>query len=181
MAAGSPVPAAVGGLPPRQQERIEDDLQKIREENGLDVSLLLGDLDVDDLGQFRSGAERLHAALGPRSAEAVLLVVAPGQRRVEVVTGPGVRRRVPDRVCALAVLSMTTAFGGGDLGGGIVEGLRQIADSAGRREALSPAAQKSVDLAVRADGVHGSAAAPELGGGHAAGHDDVQSTGAHRA
>ena len=179
--------AAAAGLPPRQQERIEDDLQKIREENGLDISLLLGDLDVDDLGQFRAGAERLHAALGPRSAEAVLLVVAPGQRRVEVVTGPGVRRRVPDRVCGLAVLSMTTAFGGGDLAGGIIEGLRQIADSAGRREALSPAAQKSSDLALRSDGVHGSAAAPALGGGHAAGysgghaagHDEVQSTGTH--
>ena len=170
MAAGS-----TGGLPPRQQERIEHDLEKIRQQNGLDVSVLIGDLDLDDVSQFRSGAERLHAALGPRSAEAVLLVVAPGQRRVEVVTGSAVRRRVPDRVCALAVLSMTTAFGGGDLGGGIVEGLRQIADSAGRREALSPAAAKSAELQVRSDAVHGSAAAPAAG----AGHDEVQSTGTH--
>ena len=163
------------GLPARQQERIEHDLDKIRRENGLDVSVLVGDLDLSDLGQFRAGAERLHAALGPRAAEAVLLVVAPGQRRVEVVTGPAVRRRVPDRVCALAVLSMTTAFAGGDLGGGIAEGLRQIADSAGRREARSPAQTKQAELAVRDDAVHGSAAAPAAG----AGHDEVQSTG-HR-
>lgn len=164
-----------GGLPARQQERIEDDLQKIRDENGLDVSVLVGDLDLDDLSQFRGGSERLHAALGPRSDEAVLIVVAPGQRRVEIVTGAGVRRRVPDRVCALAVLSMTTAFSGGDLGGGIVEGLRQIADSAGRREALNPAQAKKQDLAVRDDGVSGSAHAPAVG----AGHDEVQSTGSH--
>lgn len=157
------------------QERIEDDLQMIRAENGLDVSVLVGDLDLEDLRQFRAGAERLHAALGPRSGDAVLLVVAPGQRKVEVVTGHGVRRRVPDRVCALAVLSMTTAFGGGDLGGGIIEGLRQIADSAGRRESLSPAGQKHAELAVRSDAVAGSAAAPASG----AGHDEVQSTGTH--
>ena len=170
MAAGSE-----GGLPARQQERIEHDLQKIREQNDLDVSVLVGDLDLADVSQFRSGAERLHAALGPRAADAVLLVVAPGQRRVEVVTGSAVRRRVPDRVCALAVLSMTTSFGGGDLGGGIVEGLRQIADSAGRREALDPAQRKQAELAVRDDAVHGSGSAPAAG----AGHDEVQSTGHH--
>ena len=164
-----------GGLPARQQERIENDLEKIRKENDLDVSVLVGDLDLPDLSQFHAGAERLHAALGARSEEAVLIVVAPGQRRVEVVTGQYVRRRVPDRVCALAVLSMTTAFSGGDLGGGIVEALRQIADSAGRRKALSPAAEKQAELATRDDAVHGSAHATAVG----AGHDEVQSTG-HR-
>lgn len=171
MAAGSSRPAS-GGLAPRQQERIEDDIEKIRRENGLDISVLVGDLDLDDISQFRAGAERIHAALGPRAEDAVLLVVAPGQRRVEVVTGPGVRRRVPDRVCALAVLSMTTAFGGGDLGGGIVEGLRQIADAAGRRASLPAAEAKAHELAVREDAVHGSLSAPA----HGAGHDEVQST-----
>jgi len=51
-------------------------------------------------------------------------------------------------VCALAVLSMTSAFGGGDLGGGIVDALRQVADAAGRR-AVSPSAAKGVELARR--------------------------------
>jgi uncharacterized membrane protein YgcG len=111
------------------------------------VSVLVGDLVLDDLGQFRSAAERLHAALGEeRSQSAVLVVVAPGQHRVEVVTGPKVRRRVPDRVCALAVLSMTTAFSGGDLAGGIVDALRQFADAAGRREALPPYEEKKAAL-----------------------------------
>lgn len=184
MAAGS-----TGGLPPRDQERIERDLETIRRENGLDVSVLVGDLDLQDITHFRSGAERLHAALGPRADDAVLLVVAPGQRRVEVVTGGGVRRRVPDRVCGLAVLSMTSAFGGGNIPGGISEGLRQIADAAGRREALSPAENKQADLARRDDAVAGSAHAPAAGAGHdsqgdvgsrrvspaaGAGHDDAQ-------
>ena len=169
MAAGSE------GLPPRQQERIESDIETIRQENGLDVSVLVGDLDLTDITHFRSGAERLHAALGRRGSHAVLLVVAPGQRRVEIVTGPAVRRRVPDRVCALAVLSMTSAFAGGDLVGGITEGLRQIADAAGRRETLNPADSKQAELASRDDAVAGSPHAPAA----PAGHDEVQSTGKH--
>ncbi len=137
------------GLDPRQQERIESAVERVREENGLDLSVLVGDLELDDLSQFRAASERLHAALGERSPAAVLLMVAPGQHRVEVVTGPQVRRRVPDRVSALAVLAMTSAFRGGDLVGGIIDAVRQIADAAGQRSSLSPADEKRADLAVR--------------------------------
>jgi hypothetical protein len=44
---------------------------------------------------------------------------------------------VPDRVAALAVLSMTSAFSGGDLAGGVVDGLRQMAEAAGKRPAIA--------------------------------------------
>ena len=136
------------GLTPRQQERIEQVVESSRKENGLDVSVLVGDLELEDLSQFRAACERLHAALGQRSGAAVLLVVAPGQRRVEIVTGPEVRRRVPDRVAALAVLSMASAFRGGDLTAGIVDGVRQIASSAGRGARLA-ITQPTTDVAVR--------------------------------
>jgi len=132
VAAGS----RTGGLSVSQQERIEHAVSQCRAQNGLDVSVVVGDLHVPDLSAFRAAAETLHAALGERAHGAVLLVVAPGQRRVEVVTGPAARRRVPDRVAALAVLSMTTAFTGGDLAGGIVDALRQMADAAGERAAI---------------------------------------------
>lgn len=142
---------AVGdGLSPRQQERIEQAVHACAADNGLDVTVLVGDLELDDLSQFRDAAQRLHAALGERSGAAVLLVVAPGQRRVEIVTGPDVRRRVPDRVAALAVLSMTTAFRQGDLGGGIVDAVRQIAAAAGRKTtpAIEASAGKGSVVAV---------------------------------
>ena len=155
------------GLALRQQERIEDALERIRTENGLDVSVLVGDLELDHLDQFRQASEKLHAALGEdRAPFAVLVVVAPGQRRIEVVTGDRVRRRVPDRVCALALLSMTSAFGGGDLGGGIVDGLRQVADAAGQRASLGPAEAAHGQLAVRADALGGQDA-PAHGAGAA--------------
>jgi uncharacterized membrane protein YgcG len=125
------------GLSVSQQERIEHAVAQCRAQNGLDVSVVVGDLAITDLSDFREAAETLHAALGDRSHGAVLVVVAPGQRRVEVVTGPAARRRVPDRVAALAVLSMTSAFSGGDLAGGVVDGLRQMADAAGKRAAIA--------------------------------------------
>lgn len=124
------------GLSVSQQERIEHAVSLCRSENGLDVSVLVGDLNVAPEG-FREGAEKLHAALGERAHSAVLVVVAPGQRKVEIVTGPLARRRVPDRVAALAVLSMTSAFGGGDLAGGVIDGIRQMADAAGRSTPLA--------------------------------------------
>ncbi|HVM28988.1 MAG TPA: DUF5130 family protein [Mycobacteriales bacterium] len=153
------------GLTPSQQERIATAIDRARAENGLDISVLVGDLVLDDLSQFRAGAERLHAALEDRAPSAVLFVVAPGQRRVEVVTGHAIRRRVPDRVAALAVLAMTTAFGGGDLSGGIVDAIRQVADAAGRRPALPPADHQRAQIAARPDAKHGSGAAPALGAG----------------
>ncbi len=112
--------------------------------------MLVGDLELTSLDQFGAAAAKLHAALGEdRAAGAVLVVIAPGQRRMEIVTGTVVRRRVPDRVCALATLSMTSAFAGGDLSGGIVDGLRQLADAAGKRSALSAAEATSAELAVQ--------------------------------
>ena len=124
------------GLSVSQQERIEHAVAQCREHNGLDVSVVVGDLAITDLSGVREASETLHAALGERAHSAVLVVVAPGQRRVEVVTGPAARRRVPDRVAALAGLSMTSAFAGGDLAGGVVDGLRQMCDAAGKREAI---------------------------------------------
>jgi uncharacterized membrane protein YgcG len=125
------------GLSVSQQERIEHAVSQCRAHNGLDVSVVVGDLILTDLSGFRAAAERVHAALGERAHSAVLVLVAPGQRRVEIVTGPAARRRVPDRVAALAVLSMTTAFAGGDLAGGVIDGLRQMAEAAGKRAAIA--------------------------------------------
>lgn len=97
-------------------------------ESGLHYSVFVGPVE----GEFRDHAERLHAALGARAANGVLVVVSPGDRQLEIVTGKESARRLSDRSCALAALSMTTAFSGGDLVGGIVTGIRMLAESAGR-------------------------------------------------
>jgi uncharacterized membrane protein YgcG len=75
-------------------------------------------------------ARQLHAALGAGADQAVLVAVDPGARRLEIVTGPGVRRRLDDRAAALAAMTMTSAFQAGDLSGGIANGILALAEHA---------------------------------------------------
>ncbi len=112
----------------RELARLDEALTLSSRETGLRFTLYMGDLGTPT----RARAEELHTHSGGSTAEAVLIAVSPGQRVVEVVTGSAAARRLPDRACALAVLSMTTAFAGGDLVGGIINGLRQLSDQAGR-------------------------------------------------
>jgi Domain of unknown function (DUF5130) len=116
----------------KQLARVDEALTMSSRETGLRFTLYIGDLGR----QTRVRAEELHARSGANPADAVLIAVSPGQRVVEVVTGSGASRRLPDRACALAVLSMTTSFAAGDLVGGIVNGLRQLSDQAGHPAAL---------------------------------------------
>ena len=107
--------------------RLDEALTMSSRETGLRFTLYIGDLGKPT----RLRAEELHVRSGDDPTHAVLIAVSPGQRVVEVVTGAAAARRLPDRACALAVLSMTASFAGGDLVGGIVNGLRQLSDQAG--------------------------------------------------
>jgi hypothetical protein len=111
----------------RELARLDEALTMSSRETGLRFTLYIGDLGKPT----RVQAEALHARSGVDPSHSVLIAVSPGQRVVEVVTGAGAARRLPDRACALAVLSMTASFAGGDLVGGIVNGLRQLSDQAG--------------------------------------------------
>ena len=62
---------------------------------------------------------------------AVLLLVAPPQRKVEVVTAPAVRERIPDEAAAEAVTAMVERFRDGDLSGGLIAGIERLATAAG--------------------------------------------------
>jgi uncharacterized membrane protein YgcG len=97
-------------------------------ETGLNFSVYIGAAE----GDVRDHAERLHSALGSKASRSVLLLVAPQDRQLEIVTGKESSRRLSDRACALAALSMTTSFAGGDLVGGVLTGLRMLAEASGR-------------------------------------------------
>src|SRR3712207_361893 len=112
----------------RELARLDEALILSSRETGLFFTLYIGDLGK----RTRSRAEELHATSKADPSDSVLIAVSPGQRVVEVVTGASAGRRLPDRACALAVLSMTSSFAAGDLVGGIVKGLRQLSDQAGR-------------------------------------------------
>ena len=106
--------------------RLDEALRLADGSTGLTFSVYIGDLDEP----VRGHAEKLHGQLADPDTS-VLLAVSPNQRLLEIVTGSVARKRLPDRAAKLAALSMSAAFGGGDLAGGTVAGLAQLAEQAG--------------------------------------------------
>jgi hypothetical protein len=126
---GSVVDESGGTTPFSYQDlsRLDEALTMSSKETGLRFTLYIGELGTDT----RTTAEGLHARSGGDTSNSVLVAISPGQRVLEIVTGTGAARRLPDRACALAVLSMTNRLSSGDLVGAIVNGLRQLSDAAG--------------------------------------------------
>ncbi|MGI5125207.1 DUF5130 family protein [Pseudonocardia sp. CA-107938] len=118
---------------PSQLSRLDDALTMASRETGLLFSLYLGDLGPDTAGR----AAQLHDQL-ENPTDAVLVAVSPDQRIVEVVTGPEARLRLPDRGAKLAVMSMIASFKEDDLHGGLLSGLRMLAEQAGGRRRVHP-------------------------------------------
>jgi hypothetical protein len=108
----------------RQLTRLDEALTLSSKESGLYFSVYVGELQAPTRGHAESLFERLTDA-------SVLLAISPGQRVLHIVTGPESAKRLPNRACALAALAMRASFSSGDLTGGIVIGLRMLADSAG--------------------------------------------------
>jgi hypothetical protein len=118
--------SAGGPFTVRQLSRLDEALTLSSRETGLTFSVYVGDLKPP----VRAHAEALFEQLDDSS---VLVAVSPGQRNLQIVTGPESAKRLPNRACALAALAMRASFANGDLTGGIVTGLRMLADSAGNR------------------------------------------------
>jgi hypothetical protein len=116
-----------GPLTTRQLLRVDEALRLADKSTGLTFGVYIGELEEP----LRAHAEKLHGQLVDPD-QSVLLAISPNQRQLEIVTGAVVRRRLPDRDVKLAAMSMAAAFGGGDLAGGIVSGLAQLAEHAGK-------------------------------------------------
>ena len=112
-----------------QHERLERARRAAEAQTGVRFWLRVGELDGDP----HLAAEQLLANLvdSPRD-QGVLMLVAPGARRVEIMTTHTARRRITDQAAGLVVLTMTSSFSVGDLVGGIVNAFRQLADAAGK-------------------------------------------------
>ena len=110
----------------RQQDDVVRAIRLARKQSQLPVSVYVGALE----GDTRAMAQKLHAALGDEATRTVLVAVDPGARRLEIVTGAEVRRRLDDRAASLAAMTMTSAFQAGDLSGGISSGVLALAEQA---------------------------------------------------
>ncbi len=112
-----------------QLTRLDDALTMASRETGLRFNIYLGDLGSD----AAATAERMLARLGSAAGGAVLVAVSPEQRLVEVVTGRQAAQTLPDRGAKLGVMTMVASFKKGDLLGGLLSGLRMLADQAAGR------------------------------------------------
>jgi uncharacterized membrane protein YgcG len=116
-----------GPFSTRQLLRLDEALRVADQQTGLTFSVYLGQLDEP----VREAAEALHRQVD-NAATAVLIAISPNQRMLEIVTGADARKRISDRDAKLAALSMAASFAGGDLAGGVISGLDQLATHAGR-------------------------------------------------
>ena len=124
-----------------QKERIERARTQAQAESGLHVYLTVGPFSSQS--GYKAEAQRLLGVIlaGDGSGTdpgAVLVAVDPGSKVLEIATSPAARERFSDHDAGLVVLSMTSSFTVGDLVGGIVNGLRMVAEAAGsERPALT--------------------------------------------
>ncbi len=125
--AAEPDAVADGPFSTRQLLRLDEALRSADRQTGLTFSVYIGELDAPT----RESAEKLHKQIDDAD-HAVLIAVSPNQRKLEIVTGNEARKRISDRDAKLAGLSMAAAFAGGDLAGGVLSGIDQLASHAGR-------------------------------------------------
>lgn len=119
--------AAGEQLRPQDRARLERAVAQAESDTGLQLCVYLGPAD----GQTRQHAEKLLAAASARSRPAVMLYVAPQERKVECVVAAGMTERIPDAAAQAAVDAMLPVLAAGELVGGLEIGLQRLADAAG--------------------------------------------------
>lgn len=112
----------------KELDRLSEALTMSSHESDINFSVFIGDLGADRRGAV---AQR-HRSFGPKAANTCLIAVSPNEHAVEIGVGEVAAKRLDDRACNLAVASMVSSFQGGDLIGGLVNGLRLLSEQAGR-------------------------------------------------
>lgn len=132
-------PAVAGDalrLTRRQHRQVVRSVEHAEQATGVQFCVYLGPTGDDP----RAHAEAMFEEAGLHTRPAVLLLVSPGGRRVEVVTSSEIRDRVADVACTEAVAAMTGRFATADVTGGIIAGIRRLEAAAGPPSGAAPAA-----------------------------------------
>lgn len=118
MPAGDPLGA-------RRETEITRAIRAAQDSCGLTFSVYLGPLGTEPAAR----AGELHAELED-AATTVLVAVDPAGRAAEVVVGRDAARLLDDRAAGLGCVAMTPQLSTGDVTGGVVNGLRTLAEHA---------------------------------------------------
>lgn len=108
-----------------QRAALEETIRRAEQLSRFEFSVFVGTAEGDP----RDFATSLHNSL-VAPARSVLVMVDPGAKALEVVTGAEVRRRLSDQEVELAVVAMRSDFSAGDLLGGLGRGVAMLADHA---------------------------------------------------
>jgi hypothetical protein len=104
---------------------LDETIRRAEQLSRVEFSVFVGHAEGDPRGY----AVSLHGTL-VAPARSILILVDPGVRALEVVTGSHVRRTLRDSQVELAVAQMQTLFAAGDLVGGLRRGIQMLAEHA---------------------------------------------------
>lgn len=104
---------------------LDETIRRAEQLSRVEFSVFVGHADQD----ARAYAVSLHGTLVAPS-RSILILVDPGARALEVVTGSHVRRTLRDTQVELAVAQMQSLFAAGDLVGGLRRGIQMLAEHA---------------------------------------------------
>lgn len=138
------VPAVAGSphrLTRKQHRRVVHSVKDAERVTGAQFCVYLGPTSDDP----RAHANAMFQEAGLHTRPAILLLVSPEGRRVEVVTSPETRSRVSDQTCSEVVAEMTGFFGRSDIVGGIVAGIERLEGAVGPASG-KPSAETFPDL-----------------------------------
>jgi uncharacterized membrane protein len=111
-----------------RKRRVDHAVKDAEAATGMQFCVYLGPVEGDDPHAF---AEGMFARAGRVERPGVLLLVAPKEHYVEILTSPEARTRLPDETCEAAVARMVEDFKAGRIDKGIVHGLEFLAGAAG--------------------------------------------------
>lgn len=110
-----------------RRKKVEEAVHVAEAVTGLQFCVYLGPAQEDP----HVLAERLFATAAAEGQPAVLVVVAPTHRRVEILTADWVRERIPDVACEAAIAHMTPLLQAGAFDEALVAGIHHLAEVAG--------------------------------------------------
>lgn len=108
-----------------ERRALDDTIRKAEQLCRLEFSVFVGHAE----GEPRAFATSLHNTL-VAPARSILVMVDPGQRVLEIVTGGYARRTLSDHEVELAALEMQSLFAEGDLVDGLRRGIMRLAEHA---------------------------------------------------
>lgn len=111
----------------KDRVRIDAAVREAEGKTGLQFCVFLGPA-ADDT---RAYAEAAFTQAGLVDRPAVLVLVAPEQRRVEIVTAPDARARLTDEECAAALELMKPYFVQDQFVEGLLVGISELAERTG--------------------------------------------------